>query len=333
MLYLKQQISQHLMQQGASTSLISWTGIASAQSVIKGRLHRTPIMTSEQIGRDLDCKLWLKMELFQKTGSFKPRGVLNKIHHLSAKERNKGVISLSAGNHAQAVAWGAATIGVPTTIFMPAGSYASKIQATRAYGAEVILTEGDLLAECLTMQEEKDLTLLHPFNDLHVIAGQATVGAEIWEEIPDLDLVVMAVGGGGLISGAAAALKLKNPNIRIVGVEPSGAAVISKSLAAGHPVSLDKIDTIADGLAAPFTGHHNLNHIRAFVDEMVIVEDREIIDSLVYLMERTKVYAEPSAAAPLAALRTGKISYDKGEKIGCIICGGNMDRNVLKSIL
>ena len=313
--------------------LLNWSDITAAQAVIKGKLQRTPVMTSEQISRDLDCKLWLKMELFQKTGSFKPRGVLNKIHHLSFQERNKGVISLSAGNHAQAVAWGAATIGVPATIFMPKGSYPSKIEATKAYGAEVILTEGDLLAECLAMQREKDLTLLHPFNDLHVIAGQATVGAELWEDVPNLDLVVIAVGGGGLISGTAAALKLKNPNVRIVGVEPVGAPVVSQSLAAGGPTSLSEISTIADGLAAPFTGEHNLNHIHAFVDDMVIVEDAEIIDALFYLMERTKVYAEPSAAAPIAALRSGKINFTKGDQIGCIICGGNMDRKILKSII
>ena len=316
-----------------SSELINWSDIEAAQSVIKGRLHRTPIMTSEQISRDLGCRLSLKMELFQKTGSFKPRGVLNKIHHLSAKERNKGVISLSAGNHAQAVAWGAATIGVPATIFMPAGAYTSKIQATKAYGAEVILTEGDLLAECLSLQEERDLTLLHPFNDLHVIAGQATVGAEIWEEAPELDLAVIAVGGGGLISGVAAALKLRNPNIRIVGVEPSGAAVVSQSLAAGQPTSLNKINTIADGLAAPFTGEHNLNHIRAFVDEMVIVEDSEIKSALWYTMSRTKVLTEPSAVAPIAALRSGKIFFEKSARVLCIVCGGNIDEGILHQIL
>ncbi len=313
--------------------LIKLEDVYAAQRVIQGRLHRTPIMQSSLINNDLGCSVYFKMELFQKTGSFKPRGVLNKLHHLSPQERAKGVISLSAGNHAQAVAWGAAQIGTSAVIFMPSGSYQSKIEATRSYGAKVILTDGDLLAECLAKKEADDLTLLHPFDDLAVIAGQATVGAEIAQDLDHIDTTIIAVGGGGLISGVAAMLKSVHPSMRIIGVEPVGAKVVANSLAAGKPTALKKIETIADGLSAPFTGQHNLNHISAFVDNMVVVDDDEIIDALWYMMERTKAYLEPSAAAPMAALRSGKIKFEKKERICCIICGGNMDRAVLKKIL
>ena len=316
-----------------TNKLINQADILAAQDVIRDRLHRTPLMSSTLIGRDLGCTLHLKMELFQKTGSFKPRGVLNKLHHLTNTEIKKGVISLSAGNHAQAVAWSAAQVPTPATIFMPVGSYPSKIAATRNYGAEVVLTGGDLLAECLERQKADDLTLIHPFDDLHVIAGQATVGQEIVEDLPDVDTVVIAVGGGGLISGVATALKLFRPTIRVIGVEPEGAKVVSNSLAAGKPIPLDNIQTIADGLSAPFTGQRNLDHIKTFVDEMVIVSDLEIKENLWYLIERTKVLAEPSAVAPLAALQSGKINYAENEKICLIICGGNIDKSILQRIL
>lgn len=316
-----------------TNKLINQADILAAQDVIRDRLHRTPLMSSTLIGRDLGCTLHLKMELFQKTGSFKPRGVLNKLHHLTNTEIKKGVISLSAGNHAQAVAWSAAQVPTPATIFMPVGSYPSKIAATRNYGAEVVLTGGDLLAECLERQKADDLTLIHPFDDLHVIAGQATVGQEIVEDLPDVDTVVIAVGGGGLISGVATALKLFRPTIRVIGVEPEGAKVVSTSLAAGKPIPLDNIQTIADGLSAPFTGQRNLDHIKTFVDEMVIVSDLEIKENLWYLIERTKVLAEPSAVAPLAALQSGKINYAENEKICLIICGGNIDKSILQRIL
>jgi len=255
--------------------LVGKDDILNAREVIADRLHRTPVMGSSYLGEQIGVRLYFKLELFQKTGSFKVRGVLNKLHHLNPKDKHKGVITLSSGNHAQALAWAATQSGISSTIVMPAASVPSKIDATRKYGGEVILTEGDLLNTCLTIQKERGLTLVHPFDDLKIIAGQGTVGTEILEDVPDVDAVIIGVGGGGLISGVAAAVKSENPQIKVIGVEPEGASAMTKSLQQGKPVHLDRVNTIADGLAAPFAGEHTLFHVQAYVDEMVIVSDQE----------------------------------------------------------
>ena len=217
-------------------TLITPSDIRAAREVIAGRIHRTPVVSSATLGERVGVRLHLKLEMFQKTGSFKPRGVLNKLHHLSAEETRRGVISLSAGNHAQALAWASARSGIASTIVMPATSVRSKIDATRMYGGEVILTEGDLLQACRTIQEERGLHLVHPFDDPMVIAGQGTVGLEILDDLPEVDVVFVGIGGGGLISGTATALKAGRPGVRVIGVEPEGAAAMSRSLERGEPV-------------------------------------------------------------------------------------------------
>jgi threonine dehydratase len=290
-------------------------------------------MGSSYLGEQAGVQLYFKLELFQKTGSFKPRGVLNKLHHLRPEDKQKGVITLSAGNHAQALAWAATQSGIPSTVVMPVTGQRSKIEATQSYGGEVVLAEGDLLEACLTIQKERGLTLVHPFDDLMIIAGQGTVGLEILEDVPEVDAVVVGIGGGGLISGIATALKAAKPEVKVIGVEPEGASAMAQSLQRGEVVYLDRVDTVADGLAAPFAGQHPLAHVQAHVDDVVIVSDREIVEAMGLILERCKVVAEPAAASTLAALLSGKVSLPQGITVVCVLSGGNIDRERLKTLL
>jgi threonine dehydratase len=285
------------------------------------------------LGGLIGADLYFKLEMFQKTGSFKPRGVLNKMRSLSDDERRKGVISLSAGNHAQALAYAASMDGVESTIVMPSNALRSKVEATRGYGGTVIQTEDDLLETVLTVQRDRDLTMVHPFDDMHTIAGTGTLGLEILDDVPGVDLIVAGIGGGGLISGVAAAIKLTRPGVRVVGVEPEGAPGMTLALREGRSVHLDKLDTVADGLAAPFVGGHNLDHVRAYVDDVVLVSDQEIIGAMKLILERAKVLAEPAAASTYAALLSGKIKLDPAETVVCILSGGNIDADRLADLL
>jgi threonine dehydratase len=216
---------------------------------------------------------------------------------------------------------------------MPAASVRSKVEATRGYGGEVVLAEGDLLEACLTLQNERGLTLVHPFDDPLIIAGQGTVGLEILEDVPEVDAVIAGIGGGGLISGIATALKANNPQIKVIGVEPEGASAMTQSLQRGEPVHLDRVDTVADGLAAPFAGRHTLAHVQARVDDVVTVRDQEIIEALGLILERCKVVAEPAAASTLAALLVDKVRLPRGSTVVCVLSGGNVDRERLKELL
>ena len=313
-------------------TLITTQDIADAQTVIAGRLHRTPIQPSTYLSGQTGARVYLKLELFQKTGSFKPRGVLNRLHHMSPEEKSKGVITLSAGNHAQAVAWAAQQEGISASVIMPANAVQSKVDATRGYGGEVIQTDGNLLEVCQNIQKERGLILVHPFDHPDIIAGQGTVGQEILEDVPDVDLVIAGVGGGGLISGVSAAIKQTNPEARVIGVEPEGAPTMTRSMEKKAPVYLDHVDTVADGLAAPFVGAHNLAHVQTFVDDLVQISDTEIIQAMWLIIERCKVIAEPAAASTVAALLSGKVTLPEGGQVVCILSGGNVDRERLKKM-
>lgn len=314
-------------------ALVQRSDLLAARERIAGRVHRTPVAGSSYLGERTGTRLFLKLETFQKTGSFKVRGVLNRLLQLTPEARRKGVVTLSAGNHAQALAWAAAAAGIPSTVVMPAGAVRSKVEATRAYGGEVVLTEGDLLDTCLSIQRERDLTLVHPFDDPAVIAGQGTVGLEILEDVPEVDAVITGVGGGGLISGVAAAIKAGRPEARVFGVEPEGAAGMTRSLERGEPVRLERVDTVADGLAAPFAGRHNLQHVRALVDRVLTVNDREIVEAMRLVLERCKLLAEPAAAAAVAGLLSGQIEIDEGATVVCVLSGGNIDSERLRKLL
>lgn len=316
-------------------ALVTLDDIRQAQSVIAGKLHRTPTVTATSLGDRLGVKLYFKAELFQKTGSFKPRGALNKMHSLSAEERARGVISISAGNHAAAVAFGARMAGVPATVVMPEAAVQSKVDATRSYGANVILhgTGKDLLPKMQEIQREQNLTYIPPFDDPIVIAGAGTLGMELIDDVPEPDLVLVGVGGGGLISGTSAAVKQRHPATKVIGVEPVGASKMLPSLHEGKPLSLDKHSTIADGLAAPFVGQHTLAHVQKFVDDVVLVTDEEIIAAMWLIMARCKLMVEPSGAAGFAALLHGKVTVPSGSTVVCVLSGGNVDRQRLKDIL
>lgn len=275
----------------------------------------------------------LKLELFQKTGSFKPRGVLTALDALSPDQRACGVITLSAGNHAQAVAWAAASMSITSTVVMPSRAVPLKVDATRGYGGNVVLTDGDLLGTTLQLQRERDLTLLHPFDDLHVIAGQGTVALELLEDVPDVDVVLVGCGGGGLLAGVSTVVKALRPQAKVYGVEPRGAAAMRQSLDRGEAVRLDRIDTIADGLAAPFAGALTYEHVHALVDDVFVVDDHEIVDAMRVLMQRCKVMVEPAGAAALVPLLSGRLSLPHDATVALIVSGGNVDLDRLRDLL
>lgn len=314
-------------------SLVSLQDVRNARATIGDRLLRTPLVRSLFLSSETGARVSLKLELFQQTGSFKPRGVLNKLATLSPDERARGVVSISAGNHAQALAWAASAIGIPSTIVMPATAVRAKVDATRAFGGEVIQTDADLLSTMQQVQEERSLAFVHPFDDPVIIAGAGTVGLEIVEDVPDVDVVIAGCGGGGLLSGVAAAVRQARPTARVVGVEPTGADAMRQSVAKGEPVRLAKLDTIADGLAAPFAGVHTLAHVQEFVSDMVLVDDPAILDAMRALMKRARILPEPAGAAATAALLGGLAKVKPGDRVVVVVSGGNADPERLRSLL
>jgi threonine dehydratase len=315
--------------------MVTLDDIRSARERIGRRVHRTPMLACSSLGAAAGCRLWIKAEPFQKTGSFKVRGVFNRIGQLTPAAKARGLIGISAGNHAAALAYAATAEGVRATIVMPAHASPTKVAATRAYGGEVILF-GDVFGAFARMEELREqhgYTLLHPFDDEGVIAGHGTAGLEILEDVPDAELILVPTGGGGLLSGIATAVKALRPSTRVIGVEPEGAACVRAGLAAGKPVRLERITTIADGLAPPATGVHVIEHVRAFVDDVVSVEDRCIVEAMSLLMTRAKLVVEPSGAAGLAALLAGRVTFDPGERIVVMASGGNVDLQRLKEMV
>jgi threonine dehydratase len=263
----------------------------------------------------------LKAELFQRTGSFKPRGVLNKLASLHDEERRFGVIGISAGNHAQALAYGAALEGLDALVVMWEGASAAKIDATRAYGAAVDLQAtgpADAFDRLRELLEQTGRTLVHPFDDPFVLAGQGTVGLELLEDVPEVTTVVVPVGGGGLVGGITAAL----PNVRIVAVEPERSRALHDALEAGEPVPVQPT-SVADGLNAPFAGALPLEVCRAHGVASVLVSDAEIEDAFRFLYARAKLACEPAGAAATAALLTGKVPLERGETVVSVVTGGN----------
>jgi threonine dehydratase len=313
--------------------LVTPADLHAARAVHGDRLVRTPVVPSAWLSARTGARVSLKLELFQVTGSFKPRGVLNALEALAPDERRRGVISISAGNHAQALAWGATAIGVGSTIVMPVTAVQAKVDATRAYGGEVLQTADDLLATMQQVQQERDLVFVHPFDDPRVIAGQGTLGLEIMDDVPDVDLVLVGCGGGGLLAGVSAAIKATRPVARVIGVEPSGADAMRQSLMRGEPVRLKATSTVADGLAAPFAGVHTLEHAQAFVDEIVVLDDDEILDGVRVLMRHARILPEPAGAAATAALLSGRMTIQPGERVVCVVSGGNANPDLLRSLL
>ncbi|MDQ6887159.1 MAG: pyridoxal-phosphate dependent enzyme [Gemmatimonadota bacterium] len=310
--------------------------VREARSRIEGRVHRTPLLgTSTLAERAGVARLDLKCESFQKTGSFKVRGVLNKLSQLESAARARGVVTVSAGNHAQALAWGARAAGIRCTVVMPAAASRSKVEASRGYGAEVIQhgTNMEAFAKASELAKERGLVFVHPFDDEQVIAGAGTVALELLEQTDAPDVIVVPVGGGGLISGIAIAAKEMYPAIRVVGVEPDGAAAMRRSLDAGRAVRLDSVATIADGLGAPMAGEITFEIVRRYVDDVVLVSDEEIAGAMRILLERTKLLAEGAGAAATAALLSRRLPVRPADRVVAILSGGNVDLERLEQVI
>jgi len=306
-----------------------------ARGRVSAHAYHTPLLTSRLLGERTGFEVRLKAEMFQRGGSYKIRGPLNKLPQLSEEQRRRGVICSSAGNHAQGVALAASIYGVRAVVVMAENATPSKIAATRAYGAEVVQYGSiwdEANAKMLDMAERDGMTIIHPFDDLQLITGQGTLGLEISDDYPQADLVVVPIGGGGLISGVATAMKGRNPNVRVIGVESSGAPGMKRSVEAGHVVTLDQVDCIIDGLRVKRVGENNFRIVRDYVDEIVTLPDAEIFDAMLWIMSHSKLVVEGAAAAPVAALLQGLIEAPKGSKVVCVLSGGNLNLDQLRGL-
>jgi threonine dehydratase len=302
--------------------------VVGAAERIRGLVHRTPLLSSRTLGERSGLDVWLKPENLQKTGSFKPRGVFNKVLQLPLAARDAGIVTASAGNNGQAVAYVAAHENIPGFVVMPEGANRSKVAAVREYGSEAILHGNvwdDAFAHSLALAGEKGLTYVHPFKDRMIMAGQGTIALEILDDLPGVEAVLIPIGGGGLIGGVATAMKRSRPDVRIIGVEPEGAANLKKSHEAGRPIELDTVRTSADGLATKSTDPDVFEVIEATVDDYVTVTDEAMVDAIRFLLERTKLLAEVSGAATTAALLSGAVDLPPGTKTVAIVSGGNFD--------
>ena len=298
-------------------------------------VYLTPMLTSRSLSEASGLEVRLKAEIFQRGGSYKVRGPLNKIARLTDGERARGVICSSAGNHAQGVAIAARHYGVRAVVVMAENATPAKIAATEGYGARVVL-HGSIWDEAnekaLELVESEGYTYLHPFDDPDLIAGQGTLGIEIMAQFPGVELVVVPIGGGGLISGISMAAKSINPKVRVIGVESSGAPAMKRSVEAGGCVVLDKMDCIIDGLRVLRVGDNTCSVVSRFVDEIVTLPDEQIFDAVLWLMTRTKLVTEGAAAAPVGALLQGLVDAPPGTKTVCVLSGGNLDVEQLRGL-
>jgi threonine dehydratase len=306
-----------------------------ARERISADLEPTPVFRSQRLSDRCGTDLYLKAENLQKTGSYKVRGALNRIRTLDPAAVARGVVTVSAGNHAQAVAWAAGVEGLPATVVMPASAPRAKVEASRSYGATVVaaVDATAAFARARALAEDEGLYFLHPFDDPAVIAGQGTVGMEILEALPQVSTVVVPIGGGGLISGVAAYLSHARPDCRVFGVEPTGAAAMRQSLDQGSACELDEIRTIADGLAAPMVGKLNFEIVRRTVDDVVTVDDEAIGHAMAWIMTRAKLVVEPAGAAAVAALMTGAVPHGGVGPTAAILSGGNVDLDRIPSLI
>ena len=307
--------------------------VLEARERLKSVVRRTDLVPSKILSND-HREVFLKTECLQHTGSFKVRGAYNKISQLSKDELSCGVIASSAGNHAQGVALAAQAFGIKATIVMPEGAPLAKVAATRSYGAEVVLSGAvydDAYAKAMQIQQETGATFVHPFNDPLVIAGQGSVGLEIMDALPDVDAIVVPVGGGGLIAGVATAVKLLKPHVKVIGVQATGAPSMVNSIKAGQVIGLPSAQTIADGIAVKKPGDLTFDICRKYVDDIVTVDDDEIAAAILTLLEKCKIVAEGAGAVPVAAVMQNKI--DVTGRVACLVSGGNIDVTTLQRIL
>ena len=324
--------------------VVTLDDVQAAAVRLDGLVHRTPLLTSTTAAdwaeratgqRPGDGRLYLKAEQLQKTGSFKARGMTNRIATLPPEARARGAITLSAGNAGQAYAWAGRAADVPVTVVMPAAAVRSKVEACLGYGARVVLHGahvGDTFAEMGRIRDAEGLTFVHPFDDPAVIAGNGSVGLELVDDLPDVDVVVVGVGGGGLIAGVAAAVHGRRPGARIYGVEPDGSAAMSLSMAKGEVVTIQPT-SVADGLGAPFAGVWTLAMANRHLEDIVLLDDATILAGMRFGLERLKQVLEPAGAAALAAVLAGRIPYRAGERVAVVLSGGNVEIGRLGMLL
>lgn len=314
---------------------ITLDDLLAARERIAPYIHRTPLLSSKTLGGLSGTDLWLKAENLQRTGSFKIRGALNSVLQLTPEQRSRGIIAFSAGNHGQGVAQAAALVGSRCVIFAPETAPALKVAAMRGYGAEVRFAPSmaEIEARMDAHRVEHGLHYIHPFGDHATIAGQGTLGLELFEDQPELDAIVTGVGGGGLLAGIAVAARAIRPATRVIGVEPEGAPTVYVALRAGGPVPLPRIATLADGLAAARTAPLTFRVIRQLVDSIVLVSDEQIREALILVLQRTKLVCEPAGVAGVAALLAGSAGIAPGARVAVVLSGGNIDLTTLKRLL
>lgn len=309
--------------------------IGDAREFLAPVIHRTPLMYSKTLSDATGAEVFLKLENLQKTGAFKVRGAYYKLAKLKRMGNVSRVVAASSGNHAQGVAYSASLLGIEATIFMPKHTPFYKVNATRSYGANVFLhgeTYDDAYKAALEYAESQKATFVHPFNDLDIIAGQGTIGVEIFEDLPGVDVVLVPVGGGGLISGIAVALKSLSDRVKVIGVQPSGAPAMYFSFKEGRVVETPNVWSIADGVIVKRPGELTLQVMREVVDDVVLVDDKEIARAVFVLLERAKTVAEPAGALPVAALLSEAVQV-KGKKVVAVISGGNIELSLLSRII
>lgn len=302
---------------------------------LKPTIHRTKIEKSTTFSAMTDGEIYLKFENQQKTGSFKIRGASNKIAALVERGEITSAVASSAGNHAQGVAYASHVNGIPATIVMPKSAPIAKVSATEGYGAKVVLCGDcydDAYNKAVEIAEKEGATFLHPYDDLEVMAGQGTLGIEILEDLPTVDMILVPAGGGGLLAGVAACVKQINPRVKIVGVQAEGAPAIAESFKAKKHVTSDSVSTIADGIAVKIPGNNTIELINRYADDVVTVSDAEISEAILLLLERTKQVVEPAGATTLAAVLNNKIDI-KGKKVACVLSGGNIDVSFIQRII
>ena len=313
--------------------MVTLEKIYHAAYVLKDVARKTDMIAAPNLYSG--AEVFLKTENLQRTGSFKLRGAYYKISQLSDEQKKAGIIACSAGNHAQGVALAAGRMGIKSVICMPASAPISKVEATKSFGAEVCLVDGtydDAHDKAVQLQQETGATFIHPFDDDEVIAGQGTIGLEILDQLPDVDAVVVPVGGGGLISGVAYAVKKLNPNVKVYGVQAENAGSMARSVHEGHPVTLDTVATFADGIAVKTPGDITYEVTRQYVDDVVTVSEDEIATAILALMERQKLVAEGAGAVSVAAVLFNKLPI-QGKKVVCLVSGGNIDVNILSRVI
>ncbi len=307
--------------------------VKAARKGLEGIVTKTELIYSSIFSMEYGNEIYIKPENLQITGSYKIRGAYNKISKLNQRQKSKGLIASSAGNHAQGVAYSAQKLGIEATIVMPKTTPLIKVEATKKYGAKVVRagdTYDEAYSEALRLEKKMDYTFIHPFDDLDIIAGQGSIGIEILEELENIDIIIAPIGGGGLISGIAVAAKSIKPSIKVIGVEPEGANAMKLSVDKNDLVYLDKVDTIADGVAVKKPGDITFSIIRDYVDEIVTVSDYDLMEALLVFLERHKLVAEPAGVLSLAALK--KIE-ERNKNVACVVSGGNIDVVTMSSLI